>query len=61
MTVDPALLLEHIERAPQRAAPDTELGSQRPFRRDSPIDGEISRLDEVPHLAQSLIAWIHIS
>jgi len=59
VTVDSALLFEHIERPPQRTAPDTQLSRERPFRRNASIDGEISRLDEVAHFAQSLIASIH--
>ena len=57
--MDAAFLFEHFERPAQRAAPDAQLGRESPFRRDSSVDGEVSLLDELAHLAESLIASVH--
>jgi hypothetical protein len=59
MAVDPAFLLENIQRAPHGARADAEFRSQSPFRRDSSIEGNILLLlDEVSHLTQLLFVLV---
>jgi hypothetical protein len=60
MAVDAALLFEHIQRAPQRAAADAQLVGESSFGRDSSVGGDALPLDEIEHLAQRGIASVHM-
>jgi hypothetical protein len=58
VTPDPALRLEHFERAPQRASPDADLRSERALRREALLRTEGTVVEQAAQPAEREIRTV---